>query len=206
MPDISERPFDHVRRMQDARFPHEIAAIMPGEYFVSGDPMIVYTVLGSCVSTCIRDVALGIGGMNHFMLPLLQDDGRWDSWGESARYGNFAMEILINDILRRGGRKDQLEVKVFGGARMYEGMNDVGANNTAWALEYLKDEGLNPLKVDTGGIYPRKIYYFTATGRVLLKRVARLKNRTVIELEQQYEEILRRRRREGDMTIFEGNK
>src|SRR6185437_8629580 len=86
--------FAHIRRMRDSRFPHEIAAILPGEFFVSPDPMIVYTVLGSCVSACVRDPVAGVGGMNHFMLPKPKDVGN-DSWGESTRYGSYAMESLI---------------------------------------------------------------------------------------------------------------
>ncbi|MFY9269846.1 MAG: hypothetical protein WAO55_08895, partial [Candidatus Manganitrophaceae bacterium] len=93
--------FNHIRRMRDARFPHEIAVIMPGEYFVSDEPMVVYTVLGSCISVCIRDPLINVGGMNHFMLPAPRGNSGHDSWGESARYGSYAMELLVNEILKR---------------------------------------------------------------------------------------------------------
>jgi chemotaxis protein CheD len=194
--------------MRDPRWPREIASILPGEYFVSREPMVVYTVLGSCVSACIRDPLSGVGGMNHFMLPHPHasphpplpherggreggGDGRSDSWGESARYGSHAMELLIDEIMKRGGCRDRLEVKVFGGGRIYEGGMDVGAVNAAWVLEYLEREGFRPIAVDLGDIYPRKVYYFTESGRVLLKKIERLKDRTIFEREEQYRASLR---------------
>lgn len=177
--------FAHIRRMRDQRFPHEIAAILPGEFFVSAEPMIVYTVLGSCVSACIRDPVTGIGGMNHFMLPKPKEGGS-DSWGESTRYGSYAMESLINAILKRGGRKSRLEVKLFGAGRIYDGNIDVGARNAEWVLNYVRTEGLTVCKTDLGEVLPRKIYYFTESGRVLMKKIDRLKNRTIVEREQEY--------------------
>jgi chemotaxis protein CheD len=194
--------FEHIRRTRDPRCPHEVASILPGEYFVSREPIIVYTVLGSCVSACIRDPLLGIGGMNHFMLPAPKGDGLSDSWGESARYGSYAMELLINEILKRGGHKSRLEVKVFGGGKIYDSALDVGANNAAWALEYLEREGLRPITTDLGDLYPRKVYYFTESGRVLLKKIERIKNRTIFEREEQYQASLRQHPAAGDVTLF----
>jgi chemotaxis protein CheD len=177
--------FAHIRRMRDRRFPHEIASILPGELFVSREPMVVYTVLGSCISACIRDPYAGVGGMNHFMLPEPKEGGN-DSWGESARYGSFAMESLINEILKRGGKKNRLEVKLFGAGKIYEGNIDVGARNTDWVLKYLRTEGLAPATTDLGDVFPRKVYYFTKSGRVLLKKIERLKNQTIFEREAKY--------------------
>lgn len=177
--------FAHIRRMRDSRFPHEIAAILPGEFFVSATPMIVYTVLGSCISACIRDPVVGVGGMNHFMLPKPKDGGS-DSWGVSTRYGSYAMESLINDILKQGGIKSRLEVKLFGAGKIYEGQIDVGARNAEWVLDFLKTEGLTAVKTDLGDVCPRKVYYFTDSGRVLMKKIERLKNKTIAEREQEY--------------------
>ena len=171
--------------MRDSRFPHEIAAILPGEFFVSATPMIVYTVLGSCISACIRDPVVGVGGMNPFMLPKRKDGGS-DSWGVSNRYGSYAMESLINDILKQGGIKSRLEVKLFGAGRIYEGHIDVGARNAEWVLDFLKTEGLTAVKTDLGDVCPRKVYYFTDSGRVLMKKIERLKNKTIAEREQEY--------------------
>ena len=117
--EAAQGTFGHIRRMRDSRFPHEIAAILPGEFFVSQTPMIVYTVLGSCISACIRDPITQVGGMNHFMLPEPRENAA-DTWGESTRYGSFAMESLINEILKRGGLKSRLEIKLFGAGKIYD--------------------------------------------------------------------------------------
>lgn len=188
--------------MRDPRFPHEIATILPGEYFVSSTPMIVYTVLGSCVAACIRDPVAGVGGMNHFMLPVPNGKSEADSWGASTRYGLFAMEQLINELLKRGGEKRRLEIKLFGGGRIYEGAIDVGARNVAWVKEFLTTEGLPIAGEDLGDIYPRKIYYFVETGRVLMKKIEHLHNRTIHEREAHYAQALAVRQPEGDVTLF----
>jgi chemotaxis protein CheD len=203
MPEVDLERFDHIRRMRDNRFPHEIASILPGEFFVSVDPMIVYTVLGSCISACIRDPIARVGGMNHFMLPEPKEGG-YDSWGESTRYGSYAMESLINGILKRGGLKSRLEVKLFGAGKIYEGNIDVGARNVDWVREYLRTEGLMPVKTDLGDVYPRKVYYFTESGRVLLKKIERLKNRTIADRETEYAEKMRSMTQQPaeDVTLF----
>jgi chemotaxis protein CheD len=203
MPQIDTDQFSHVRRMRDNRFPHEIASILPGEFFVSRDPMIVYTVLGSCISACIRDPIAGVGGMNHFMLPEPKEGGS-DSWGESTRYGSYAMESLINEILKRGGLKSRLEIKLFGAGKIYESNIDVGANNAKWVIGYLKSEGLATVKSDLGDVFPRKVYYFTDSGRVLMKRIERVKNRTIFERENQYAAQIKQREQQPaeDVTLF----
>lgn len=200
---IDTEHFTHVRRMWDSRFPYEIASILPGEFFVSREPMVVYTVLGSCISACIRDPIVGVGGMNHFMLPEPTETGH-DSWGESTRYGSYAMESLINEILKRGGLKRRLEIKLFGAGKIYEGNIDVGANNAKWVIEYLKSEGLAVVKSDLGDVFPRKIYYFTNSGRVLMKRIEHVKNRTIIERENDYAAQIKQRAQQPveDVTLF----
>jgi chemotaxis protein CheD len=197
--------FAHIRRMRDNRFPHEIASILPGEFFVSREPMVVYTVLGSCISACIRDPIVGVGGMNHFMLPEPKAHQSGDSWGgESTRYGSFAMESLINEILKRGGLKSRLEIKLFGAGKIYEGNIDIGANNAAWVIEYLKSEGLATVKTDLGDVFPRKVYYFTDSGRVMMKKLERLKNKTIFERENEYASKIKQREQEPveDVTLF----
>lgn len=195
--------FAHIRRMRDSRFPHEIASILPGEFFVSAQPMIVYTVLGSCISACIRDPIARVGGMNHFMLPE-PNEAASDSWGESTRYGSYAMESLINEILKRGGLKSRLEVKLFGAGKIYEGKIDVGARNAEWVLGFLKMEGLTAVKVDLGDVYPRKVYYFTDAGRVLVKKIERLKNRTIFDRESEYASKIQACKQQPaeDVTLF----
>jgi chemotaxis protein CheD len=203
MPDISCDPFAHIRRIRDSRFPHEIASILPGEFFVSQEPMIVYTVLGSCISACIRDPIAGVGGMNHFMLPEPKDNGH-DSWGESTRYGSYAMESLINEILKRGGAKSHLEIKLFGAGKIYAGHIDVGANNAKWVVAYLKSEGLATVKTDLGDVFPRKVYYFTESGRVLMKKIEHIKNKTIFERENEYAAKIKQREQlpAEDATLF----
>ena len=202
-PDASRDDFAHIRRMRDNRFPHEIASILPGEFFVSREPMVVYTVLGSCISACIRDPIVGVGGMNHFMLPEPKEAAH-DSWGESTRYGSYAMESLINEILKRGGLKRRLEIKLFGAGKIYEGNIDVGANNAKWVIGYLKSEGLAAIKTDLGDVFPRKVYYFTDSGRVLMKRIERVKNQTIFERENEYAARIKQREQQPveDVTLF----
>lgn len=185
MTQIDLDQFTHIRRMRDYRFPYEIASILPGEFFVSRDPMIVYTVLGSCISACIRDPVARVGGMNHFMLPEPKEKAR-DSWGESTRYGSYAMESLINGILKRGGLKSRLEIKLFGAGKIYESNIDIGARNVEWVLTFLKMEGLISIKADLGDVFPRKVYYFTDSGRVLMKKIERIKNQTIFVREAEY--------------------
>ena len=200
---IDTEAFSHIRRMRDGRFPHEVACILPGEFFVSREPMVVYTVLGSCISACIRDPITGVGGMNHFMLPKPKDGGN-DSWGESTRYGSYAMESLINEILKLGGVKSRLEVKLFGAGKIYEGNIDVGARNAEWVLNFLETEGLRAVKTDLGDVCPRKVYYFTDSGRVLLKKIERLKNKTILERENEYATKIQTVEKpvEDDVTLF----
>ncbi len=202
-PDASRDDFAHIRRMRDNRFPHEIASILPGEFFVSREPMVVYTVLGSCISACIRDPIVGVGGMNHFMLPEPKETAH-DSWGESTRYGSYAMESLINEILKRGGLKRRLEIKLFGAGKIYEGNIDVGANNAKWVIGYLKSEGLAAIKTDLGDVFPRKVYYFTDSGRVLMKRIERVKNQTIFERENEYAVRIKQGEQQPveDVTLF----
>ncbi|MDH4188294.1 MAG: hypothetical protein OEV08_14990, partial [Nitrospira sp.] len=172
---------------------------------VSRDPMVVYTVLGSCISACIRDPFAGVGGMNHFMLPAPTEQQSGDAWGgESTRYGSFAMEQLINGILLRGGLRRRLEVKLFGAGKIYDGKIDVGARNIEWVLHYLKMEGFEVVSSDLGDVLPRKVYYFTDSGRVLIKRIERIKNRTIQERESDYQARLRQEQEQArsDITLF----
>ena len=205
MPQIDVDSFAHIRRMRDARFPYEIASILPGEFFVSREPMVVYTVLGSCISACIRDPIAGVGGMNHFLLPAPREHSSADAWGgESTRYGSFAMEQLINEILKRGGLRQRLEVKLFGAGKIYEGNIDIGARNAEWVLHYLKNEGFSVAGSDLGDVYPRKVYYFTDSGRVLMKKIERIKNKTIFDRESEYQHRMEEqgKQQQGDVTLF----
>jgi chemotaxis protein CheD len=181
----------------------EAAKILPGEYYVTNRTMLLVTVLGSCVSACIRDPGKGIGGLNHFMLPHTGQEG--DSpLSASARYGSHAMELLINQLLKLGARRGQLEAKVFGGGNVLPGLTvtDVGARNAAFVLDYLAAEGIRVAARDLVDIYPRKIYFFAHTGRVLVKRLKTLHNRTILEREHEYTRRLKRVQVAGDVELF----
>ncbi|MCA9468239.1 MAG: hypothetical protein KC643_22755 [Nitrospira sp.] len=194
--------FGHIRRITDTRFPYEVAVILPGEYFVSREPKVIYTVLGSCISVCLRDPLAGVGGMNHFMLAAPASDNALDRWVDTGRYGSFAMEMLMNEIFKRGGKKERLEAKVFGGGKIYDGTIDIGAKNAAWALDFLEREGISPLKADVGDLCPRKVYYFTDSGKVLLKKLDRVVANAIAQEEGQYREKLQRAPAQSDVTLF----
>ena len=147
--------FDGVNRYWDKYHAKYVAKIFPGECYVTTNDELVATVLGSCVSACIRDKVFGIGGMNHFMLPESRSNNRQGSWlSEANRYGNFAMEHLINEILKNGGSRKNLEVKLFGGGRVIGNMSDVGKRNIEFVIDYLDTESLDVASQDLGDVYP----------------------------------------------------
>ena len=171
------------------------AKILPGEYYVTSSREMITTLLGSCVSACVRDRRTGVGGMNHFMLPDFVDGGgtEWCVTEENAgtRYGTFAMEHLINDVLRLGARRRDLEVKVFGGGRVLQLQFDVAERNIEFVENYCRVRGISIVAQDLGGESPRKIKYLPSTGQVFVKKL-KLKNRTIITREEQYLDSLHR--------------
>jgi chemotaxis protein CheD len=178
--------------------------LLPGEAYVTGiaNEMIV-TVLGSCVAACIRDPINRVGGMNHFMLPESQT-GEWGNVLDAAlRYGNFAMEALINEVLKFGGRKENLEVKLFGGANFGAGPLMVGRRNTEFALRYLEAERLSLVAQDLGGWEGRRIHYFPATGKVTRLLLRKAAERELVQVEQRYGSNLRRNPLQGEIVLFD---
>ncbi|MFC1750155.1 chemoreceptor glutamine deamidase CheD [Pseudomonadota bacterium] len=196
--------FAHINRYWDKSADVSTAKILPGEYYVTEHDEVVVTVLGSCVSACIRDTRLGIGGMNHFMLPVQHDYAAAHSKIDSmaTRYGNYAMEALINDILKNGGRRSNLEIKLFGGGMILEHMTDVGKKNIKFVHEFLQTEGLAVIAEDLGDIYPRKVHYYPKTGRVRMKKLRSLHNRTIIDREVNYMDSLESKPIEGEIDLF----
>mgnify|MGYP000852425742 CR=1 FL=1 len=175
--------------------------ILPGEYYVTAGNEALVTVLGSCVSACIRDADTGLGGMNHFMLP---DEGGRELVSASARYGNYAMEVLINHLLKLGARRMRLEAKVFGGGAVLESLSGskVGIRNAEFVLDYLKTEQIPVMSKDLLDAYPRKIYFFPKTGRVLVKKLHRVHNDTLIVREVDYQKRLMTSTVEGGIELF----
>ena len=184
------RGFDTIKRYWDKTNDIFAAKILPGEYYVTANNEAIVTVLGSCVSACIRDKIFGIGGMNHFMLPINKNTANEEisAMGNAARYGNFAMEQMINDILKNGGTRENLEVKIFGGGRVLQNMQslDVGNGNINFVREYIATEQLKLIGEDVGDVFPRKVIYFPLTGKVKVKKLRQMHNRTIIEREDSY--------------------
>jgi chemotaxis protein CheD len=192
------------RRWFDPTFKIMAVKVLPGEHYVStaGQEMVV-TVLGSCVSACIWDPLLRIGGMNHFMLPESGSDVPAD---KSMRYGSFAMEELLNDLLRRGAKRNNLEIKVFGGGNVLPGMGNssmpIGDRNSDWVRRYLRDEGLPLAAEDLGGIHPRRIHFFPRMGKVIRLFLKKDVERAVLTRELSYRSRLETVPVEGDVELF----
>lgn len=187
----------------DRSFDCEAAKILPGEYYYTHKPMLIVTVLGSCVAACIRDRVSGIGGMNHFMLP----DGGGDianPASASMRYGAYAMEMLINQLLKSGARRENLEAKVFGGGNVLRGFTaiNVGEQNARFVREFLKAEKIRVVAEDLNDVHPRKVYFFPATGRVLVKKLKQLNNYTLVRREQDYASRLKTNDVAGEIDLF----
>jgi chemotaxis protein CheD len=180
-----------------------IAKLLPGDYYVTREDEVLDTVLGSCVSACIRNPRLKIGGMNHFMLPRPSGSGN-DTWenvaGRATRYGSASMEQLINRILNTGGTRADLEVKIFGGGKVLSSLSDVGNHNVIFVRDFLKQEGLRVASEDVGDVCPRHVQYFPLTGRV---RVRHLNSRQdVVKDEQQYLNGLNKQPVAGEIDLF----
>lgn len=187
----------------DRNFSMDAVKILPGEYYVSTREILMVTVLGSCVAACVRDRVSGIGGINHFMLP---DDKRDEDSrvGRSMRYGDYAMEILINQLLKLGARRANLEAKIFGGGNVLPGFKNhvVGERNASFVIDYLDTEGIPVIAKDLLGNHPRKVYFFPTSGRVLVKKLRSMHNDTIIERELSYSETLRQANVAGDVELF----
>lgn len=195
--------FEAVRRYRNAQG-QIIAKLLPGDFYVTQNDEVLDTVLGSCVSACIRNPRMGIGGMNHFMLPRPSGQGN-DTWGSVAgratRYGSASMEQLINRILSAGGNRSDLEVKIFGGGRVLSSLTDVGNHNVEFVREFLRHEGLRVVSEDVGETCPRHVQYFPQTGRV---RVRHLNSRhaDIASHEQQYLSGLEKAPVAGEIDLF----
>ncbi|GAB2864850.1 chemoreceptor glutamine deamidase CheD [Pseudoduganella ginsengisoli] len=186
----------------DRTFDCDAAKILPGEYYFTNKDMLIVTVLGSCVSACIRDRVTGLGGMNHFMLPDGGGDGSPVS--ASARYGSYAMEILINDLLKAGAKRENMEAKVFGGGAVLKGFTaiNVGERNAAFVQTFLKNERIRIVAEDLNDIYPRKVYFFPRTGKVLVKKLMQTHNDTLAKRESEYASRLKKQPVAGEVELF----
>jgi chemotaxis protein CheD len=190
------------RRFFDATSAAWMVKIFPGEFYVTAraDEILV-TVLGSCVAACIRDPVAGVGGMNHFMLPQ-HSSGTWGDDLRSARFGNFAMEKLINELTKAGCSRARMEIKVFGGGNVIESSTEIGSENADFALRYLASEGLRCAAQDLGGTQPRRIHYHPATGKVV-RRFLGAGERIIISREElDYGSRLQKQQLSGEIQLF----
>jgi len=197
--------FEKITRYWDTKNNIYAAKIIQGEYYVSMNNELITTVLGSCVSACIRDKKIGIGGMNHFMLPgdkVTKDHWRSSPVSVAASYGTVAMERLINVVLSHGGSRDNLEAKLFGGGRVLNITTDVGKDNIDFVRKYLKNENIRVVAEDLGGDHPRKVLFYPATGRAFVKKLFRLHNETFYARERKYINELEKQPVKPDVELF----
>ena len=141
--------------------------VIQGEFHVTDEPdLMLTTILGSCVAACLRDPAAGVGGMNHFLLP-------GEPGADGLRYGVQSMELLINGLLRMGARRERMEARLFGGARLIDGLTDVGLQNAAFAERFLRDEGVRFVGGSLRGDHARRVQFWPVAGRARQSLLAR---------------------------------
>jgi chemotaxis protein CheD len=189
----------------ERQFDRNAVKLLPGEYFVSDDDIVLSTVLGSCVAACMWDHIAKVGGMNHFMLPGATDRARTepDPIGLAGRYGVFAMEQLINELIKRGARKVNLEAKLFGGGAVLKNFTaiNVGERNAEFVLDFLRTEGIRVVSHDLMDVFPRRVAFFPVSGRALCRKLAQA-DASVVSAEQQYNARLNTAKAGGDVELF----
>jgi chemotaxis protein CheD len=190
-------------RYYDRYFDCDVVKILPGEYYATTDDTMIVTVLGSCVAVCLRDPHLNIGGMNHFLLPS-EGSSAISSVSDSARYGVYAMELLINQMLKLGAERRRLEAKVFGGGNVLKGFTgfNVGERNVEFIMDYLNVEHIPVLASDLLDVYPRKVYFAPNTGRVDVRKIKSLHNNTIMDRESEYRIRIRGAAKSGKVDLF----
>ncbi len=193
----------------DSRFKRTAIKLLPGDFFICQDEEMIVTVLGSCISVCVYETRLKIGGMNHFMLPEIKKESASLKYKKkhvndecddkasaiyqntnSARYGNTAMELLINEIIKLGGDRRNLTAKVFGGGSVTRSSIDIGLKNINFIIEYLKEEGIPITNQDVGGKLPRKVYFIPSINEVYVKKIRNIHNNTISNREDSYRKVL----------------
>jgi chemotaxis protein CheD len=200
------RGFEQLQRFWEPDTARWTVKILPGEYYVTRSDEAITTVLGSCISACIRDPVANVGGMNHFMLP--EDNAVREAAKPGApvvlstRYGSHAMESLINDLLKLGARRGRLEIKIFGGGRVLSAMTDIGARNIDFVISYLNLERLPIDAQDVGGEQPRKVIYFPTDGKVKVRKLRPIENRGISDREKLYMDSLSAKEEGGDIELF----
>lgn len=187
----------------DKNFKMSAVKILPGEFYVTTEDKLIVTVLGSCVSVCLRDAKTRVSGMNHFLLPANKDLNGVGA--ESARYGIYAMEVLINHMLKLGVPKNRLEAKVFGGGNVLKQLtgSNVGEQNAEFVLDYLNTENIPVVAKDLLGECPRKVYFFPLSGEVKVRKLKSMHNATIIDRESEYRVRINQQPTSGDVDLFD---
>lgn len=176
----------------DPYFEQDAVKVLPGSYYVTARDMILVTVLGSSVCACVRDHLSGIGGVCHFMLPEREPREAWAS--SAQRYGEHAMGTLITQLIKSGAKKHRLQAKLFGASDALKSPkgHSMGVYNSQFVMCYLEQRGIPVLSHDLMDIYPRKVYFFPRSGRVLVKKLKKLNNTTLLDREAEYYKRLAR--------------
>ena len=189
----------------DPKLKRTAVKVRPGTHYVTGRrDQVILTTLGSCVAACIRDTVAGIGGMNHFMLPE-SDSGLWGGASAALRYGNHAMEVLINDLLKKGAARNRLEIKLFGGASVINSASDVGGRNIEFVQRFMKNEHMATAVQHLGGKQARSLCYFPDSGRVRMKLLDHSRDKEILADEISLKTRLEERRKQGmggDVELF----
>ena len=167
----------------DSHFRNDACKVLPGEFFVHDEDILITTTLGSCIAACLWDREKRVGGMNHFLLPAAAPGA--GGGADGGRYGSYAMDLLIGELVKRGATRATMEAKVFGGGAVISGMNsiNVGERNTAFVLEYLRTERITVVSKDVLDIYPRKVCFLPASGKAMVKRLASANTEALAALE-----------------------
>lgn len=193
------RGFEHIRPFWEPRWNCYAVKVKPGEFYVSDQEMVITTVLGSCVSACITDSEMNIGGINHFMLPTGDQN---EDLSRSSRYGLFAMEQLINELMKHGCLKSNMQVKLTGGGNMMGGLSNIGQQNIDFILNYIKEEDLTLLASDLGGDQARRVAYFPTAGRMLVNKLDHRDDQRLIEEERTYRVDVDQHLDDSDVELF----
>lgn len=192
--------FENYQRYWSKRHDCYAVNVKPGEFYVTAQSEAITTLLGSCISACIRDPIAGIGGINHFILPAEGGSKFFDS--DSARYGAYAMEQLINTLMKFGGSKSRMEVKITGGASLIKGCREIGAYNIQFVLDYIKKEGLKLLSSDVGGEQARHVVYLPQSGRLLVKKLNQTETQPLSAEEARYQKQIKNSTIGGEVELF----
>ncbi|MEJ6476034.1 chemoreceptor glutamine deamidase CheD [Pseudoalteromonas piscicida] len=196
------RGFEHVKRFWDSGRAKVVAKVLPGEFYVSKQDELISTVLGSCIAACVYDEKLGIGGMNHFMLPGAKALREVHADDLNCRYGNWAMEYLINEVIKNGASRTNLKIKLFGGGKIISSMTDIGDGNIRFAQAYVEEESLNLISQDVGGPWPRKVVFHPQSGKAQVKKLRTMHNNTIEQREVRYLHDIEAQDNKTDIELF----